>query len=50
MKRLPLLRALLTLLLGFMAFTTATAQTANDPNAGARLTLGSTPGSGDFSW
>ena len=50
MKRLPFLRALLTLLLGFMAFTTATAQTATDPNAGARLTLGSTPGSGDFSW
>ena len=33
-----------------MVLHTATAQTANDPNAGARLTLGSTPGRGDFSW
>ena len=50
MKRLPFLRALLTLLLGFVAFNTATAQTATAPNEGSRLTLGSTLGSGEFSW
>ena len=50
MKRLPLLRALLSLLVGFMVFSTATAQTATDANEGTRLTHGSALGSYDFSW
>ena len=50
MKRLLLLRALLAFLVGFMAFSTATAQTATDANEGSRLTHGSALGSYGFSW
>lgn len=50
MKRLPLMRALLTLLVGFVVLTTATAQTSTDPNEGSRLTYDSLLGSYDFSW
>ena len=49
MKRLPFLRVLLTLLLEFVAFTTATAQTATAPNEGSRLTYDSLLGGYDFS-
>jgi Bacterial TSP3 repeat len=50
MKRLPLMRALLTLLVGFVVLTTATAQTSTDPNEGSRLTYDGLLGSYDFSW
>ena len=50
MKRPFLMRALLVLLAGLVACNTATAQTATDPNEGARLTHGSALGSYDFSW
>jgi hypothetical protein len=50
MKRLPLMRALLTILVGFVVLTTATAQTSTDPNEGSRLTYDSLVGSYDFSW
>ena len=49
-KRLPLLRALLTLLFGFVVLATATAQTSTDPNEGSRLTYDSELGSYDLSW
>jgi Bacterial TSP3 repeat len=50
MKRLPLMRSLLTLLVGIVVLSTATAQTASDPNEGLRLTYDSVLGSYDFSW
>ena len=50
MKRLPLLRALLAILVGFMAFSTATAQTAADANEGSHLTYDSTLIRYGFSW
>jgi hypothetical protein len=50
MKRLPLMRAVLTLLVGFVVLTTAAAQTSTDPNEGSRLTYDSLLGSYDFSW
>jgi hypothetical protein len=50
LKRLPFMRALLSLLVGFVVLTTATAQTSTDPNEGSRLTYDSLLGSYDFSW
>jgi len=50
MKGLSLMRVLLTLLVGFVALTTATAQTSTDPNEGSRLTYDSLLGSYEFSW
>ena len=50
MNHLSTMRSFLTLLAGLFVIHTATAQTASDPNEGARLTLGSLPGSYDFSW
>ena len=51
MKNLPLmLRAILTLLVGFIAASIASAQTAADSNEGSRLTRDSALGSYRFSW
>jgi hypothetical protein len=50
MNRLSLMRALLSLLVGFVVLTTATAQTSTDPNEGSRLTYDGLLGSYDFSW
>jgi hypothetical protein len=50
MKRLPLMLALLSLFVGVVVLTTATAQTSTDPNEGSRLTYDSVLGSYDFSW
>ena len=50
MKRLPLMRALFFLLVGFVVLTTARAQTSTDPNEGSRLTYDSVIGRYAFSW
>ena len=50
MRHLILMRTLLALFVGFFVIHTTPAQTAADPNEGARLTRGSTQGSYDFSW
>ncbi|MEI8108791.1 MAG: hypothetical protein WCI46_13340 [Verrucomicrobiota bacterium] len=42
--------ALLSLFVGVVVLTTATAQTSTDPNEGSRLTYDSVLGSYDFSW
>jgi hypothetical protein len=50
MKRRPLLRTLLSLLVGFVVLPTATAQTSTNPNEGSRLTYDTLLGNYDFSW
>ena len=50
MKRLPLLRSPLALLVGLAVLHIATAQTSTDPNEGSRLTYDSVLGSYEYSW